>query len=885
MAFIEQVNSKANVKQFTTNDLPFAPQQPVINSYYAVSTAGQTSIASLGFSIDTVNNPDVFFLFVDGKKLRLGSTADYTFAAVAADGTSSSISLNQTLPAGLNIQAYKLGLKPEIQFQMDNRFTQLYANQTAGFQGFVSQTDNIIVATSSSGTPPSGQFYSSITGRASMVDLSQDLKPRFGIERSTVQAIQQVQNEFGPNGERIWSTPNDTFGQIRFVGQWVSSDDNNGPRPQSNGSNTTDFMEVTFYGTGLNLNLNTFSGFTAVYAVDGGSESSVPNLSTLNGILNGRDYATNTIVPIVSGLTLGIHTVKIRSTTAGNTLNPYGVEIINQNITPANVSVNPGTSYIAGQKLVSSSQLLQSYASPVTGTTGGRVLVYQNASGSIGTAFTATATSPSYYNSASHANEEVVRVYHWREFGAGRSDDFSTLTGSARITGFTLDDGTTTMTGTTNTVADLGGGSSQNGVFSNATNDYLTFTFVGTGVDLAYVSQATVASTYSIILDGTTIQSGITGLTQNKTLKIASGLPYGTHTVKLLCTTLSGAALQVWQWIVYQPKTPILPAGAVQLGTYNVMANYVASSTVTGDPGTGVSQGTLYKCNLREVLPTGTGWSIVQNASIRQGFFLETATSSDAFSYTFFGTGVELTGQYSSTQPTTTVQIDGSAYTGSATLSGSGGSWTPGTSTWVFGTTGGGLQISGLTLGLHTIKLTKANATDIIAMTGVHVVTPIHSVRSNLYANLQNTLTVGSNAISDDRKITPVKDALSATKAWAQAVGIISAPSVTSTTLVPLPDMSCTVKTSGGPLQISYAISFFSSVAGGSVDFGVYVDGVLVNTVSTQGAVASTNAAASTTFNVPVSAGTHKVDVYWRQYTSYTITGVGTTRNLTVRET
>src|SRR6185369_3776470 len=108
MPITQALNSKANVKRNTSNDLPFAPQQPVISSYYATSTASQTSIANLGFSIDQ-SMTGIFFLFVDGKKLNLGS--DYSFAQVDANNTSSAITLLQPLIVGLPTQTYKMGLK------------------------------------------------------------------------------------------------------------------------------------------------------------------------------------------------------------------------------------------------------------------------------------------------------------------------------------------------------------------------------------------------------------------------------------------------------------------------------------------------------------------------------------------------------------------------------------------------------------------------------------------------------------------------------------------------------------------------------------------------------------------------------------------------------
>lgn len=112
MSLTKALNSKSNVKQYSSADLPVVPRQPVINRYAVDSTAGQTVI-NLPFSVDAVNAPEVLLLSVDGKLLTIGSTNDYTFTSIDASGFSSQVTLTQSIAAGLNIQAIKLGLKKE----------------------------------------------------------------------------------------------------------------------------------------------------------------------------------------------------------------------------------------------------------------------------------------------------------------------------------------------------------------------------------------------------------------------------------------------------------------------------------------------------------------------------------------------------------------------------------------------------------------------------------------------------------------------------------------------------------------------------------------------------------------------------------------------------
>jgi hypothetical protein len=146
-------------------------------------------------------------------------------------------------------------------------------------------------------------------------------------------------------------------------------------------------------------------------------------------------------------------------------------------------------------------------------------------------------------------------------------------------------------------------------------------------------------------------------------------------------------------------------------------------------------------------------------------------------------------------------------------------------------------------------------------------------------------LPVGSCGISDNRKITPVKDSLPVIKAWTQAIGINGSPTTASTVMVPVPDMSCTIKTNGGPIEIAYTLNFTmaNATVGGGV--GIYVDGTPISNLNNNLSVglAGYYNASSNNFIVPVAAGTHKIDMYWSTNNgTYPVTGAD--RNLKVRE-
>ena len=86
--------------------------------------------------------------------------------------------------------------------------------------------------------------FTTISNRAQIPDLANDLACNMGSNRICTQQVYQLQNEFGPNGEPVWGVVNDTYGQIRGVGdiqQYVTTSGS------GIGANTAgSYFEVTF---------------------------------------------------------------------------------------------------------------------------------------------------------------------------------------------------------------------------------------------------------------------------------------------------------------------------------------------------------------------------------------------------------------------------------------------------------------------------------------------------------------------------------------------------------------------------------------------------------------------------------------------------------------
>jgi hypothetical protein len=759
---------------------------------------------------------------------------------------------------------------------------------TYGLQNFV-KTSYLTPVTSSPGV---GQFLSSVQGRASIPDITSDLKASFGVERIMTQSIIQLQDEFGANGEIAYGVLNDTNNQVRLVGTWNSipaAAYGQYIQNQST-SDTVSYVEIVFYGTGLNLlSINGSSG-NPMMSIDGGTETSLLGISGGSSVLGGRNYSGNIIIPVTNGLALGLHTIKIRAATCQFLV--HGFEVLNAMSASANLNVNRGVAYVSGQKYINTYADSVDYNKDSSGNgiltngKGGRIVRYLSASDTLGYAATACATSPSYLTNASHSAEEVARTFHLREFGAGRADDFSLLIAS-RAAYFTLDDGLTTLSSDLCVVQNT---NSRDCLIPTGANNFITLTFIGTGLDVITTSASSNVDGFNIYVDGGSSAGTILGTSSTvQQKKIVSGLPYGTHTVKFQRNQSTGNATGICSFIVYQPKKPTLPTtGCVELCDYNVMANFVGN--LTGGTNT-ISTGTLRRLVCREFIYVGT-WAITNDSGVVGGIFTYTATTSSYLEYTFFGTGFDFRMSTPTTSSTYTMTIDGTNPTGAGAT---GTSYYNGITSFNAGTGlitttagtvyGSGVNVTGLPLGRHTMRVTWTSGSN-LQCDALDVITPLHSYKSNLYGDLQNTLPVGNNSLMDTRKTSMIKEAYQ--KAWAQAIGINNSVSTSSSSPVPLADMSITVKTTGGPLAINFCGTFYNNAATGGTKTFIYVDGVAVGPFSMTDnpnvASAFIWMAQSNNVIVQVMAGVHKVDIYWSIITTGTSSSYDVNRILTVRE-
>jgi hypothetical protein len=590
-----------------------------------------------------------------------------------------------------------------------------------------------------------------ISNRALIRDDSQSLKPLMGIERVQIRTINLIEKEYGTSGERVFE-PGNKDNRFRFVGNWAQLYNATGSFVFSSSQN--DYIEATFYGTGLNLLAILNSGARDIrITIDGGVEGA--NIYTAGStVLDSRNYNTNQVLKAVSGLSLGWHTVKIRNASASVAMNFYGFEILNES---TQVKIAAGSAFSGSKKDYLSAVTASDYNTGVSGSRGARVVKYL-LNGAISQVVQEVNPTVQYLTSANHDNEEVVRVVHWREFGSNRADDFSTLGGSSSARAFTLEDGTTSLICSTATTETGFSGATDEEVFriGSVAGAHATITFVGTGLDIDFSNGFAGRSVVAIYVDGGASIGSISMGVDQKRVKIVSGLPYGTHTVRFE-ENASNNSPGFKNFVVYQPKKPTVPAGAVEITDYNVMATYSGSS-ISGTAAVDnnqVATGTLFKHSSREKFYSGSfSSSFATSASIGfytpGGGYASSSTVGNYVEYSFFGSGfvMHLAGSSGGTL-SMTVSIDGSLNaTGVARSNMSNGGGGTYSTTTTSPDAPCRVEFTGLSLGLHTVRITKTAGTGSMLLAGIFVITPIHSHDKGFFKT-------GSLSLQDSRVFKP----------------------------------------------------------------------------------------------------------------------------------
>lgn len=556
--------------------------------------------------------------------------------------------------------------------------------------------------------------------------VTRSMKAIAGIEYIHIMGIKPISNEFGPNGEAVFTSDNNSR-NIRFVGDWTTTSGTTGTSPIT--TTIGHYIEHTFWGTGINLLTRASGSFDFRASLDGGAEGANIFTTGYSAVLDARNYAPKARVTLYSGLSLGWHTVKIRNATAASQFHCFGFEILNER---TDLAVYQGSGMARGKTYITDSMLTSAFNIGISGIKGARVVKYIK-DGLLQTAVTEVAATAKYLANTDHTNEEAFRKINFREFGANRADDFSTLGASTTERAYTLDDESTTLVGGS-VWADVNGM-----IMGNIINGFTTLTFTGSGLDIITLTNGSPGDTIAVYVDGVYVGDLPPAVTLTKPLlvKVCSGLPYGSHSVKFRNTSdLSDRYVQ--DFIIYQPEKPAHDGFEVM--DFNVLADFVPN-TSAGTFATGItaSTGILRKMNVRGMTYVGTFTLGAINNNFPSGYAeASTQANGNYIEYTFWGKGYDhrffeqtaraaLVNVTLNGLPLTTANFP----TALTANTGNGVSMNLATGVLDMQATSsigfGGVSVYNLPLAKYTLRFTKGDAlATVLEASCIDIITPIH---------------------------------------------------------------------------------------------------------------------------------------------------------------
>jgi hypothetical protein len=197
---------------------------------------------------------------------------------------------------------------------------------------------------------------------------------------------------------------------------------------------------------------------------------------------------------------------------------------------------------------------------------------------------------------------------------------------------------------------------------------------------------------------------------------------------------------------------------------------------------------------------------------------------------------------------------------------------------------GAGLCISGLPLGLHTIKIVQAEsegASTRLTCSGFDIITPVHRQKSDRIP-YQGTIEVAGLTLSDTRPIGPDPVRKERRKSYSISSNNTSNTLSITSPGIPVKGLSAGIHTAQGAIRISHSITFGSNANPGELWVTILVDGAQVG--GPVGAAKGESGGSSTNSGmtiVPVSGGFHKVEIV-----AYVNSGIATmhTRSLIIEE-
>ena len=178
-------------------------------------------------------------------------------------------------------------------------------------------------------------YYTDIKGSKPISDPR--IGAHFGSQRHKFKSLQLLEQETATHGQSVFSIDGRKW--ARAVGDAHETIfDTNGNYIRFDGNQTTHFYEFVCYCSSLNMILECApSNRHAEVSINGGSETSFDTAETVqNSPLKSRFVDAGTLFSVVTGQTLGIHTIKIRAEDGSDRVQIYGIEPVVQDTSNVN---------------------------------------------------------------------------------------------------------------------------------------------------------------------------------------------------------------------------------------------------------------------------------------------------------------------------------------------------------------------------------------------------------------------------------------------------------------------------------------------------------------------------------------------------------------------
>ena len=192
--------------------------------------------------------------------------------------------------------------------------------------GSTSHSGNYGTPQTQTGGDGRSYYYTDIKGSKPIKDPR--IGGHFGSQRHKFKSIQLLDQETATHGINVYSADGREW--VRFVGNFTANYNSSGNFIAPESSSTTGFVEIVGYFSDANWLFYAEANRTIRYTIDGGTEDGTDHGgSNIETPLKTRYVDPSSVLNLSLGLTLGIHTLKLRDSGSSEPLF-YGIELIAQ---------------------------------------------------------------------------------------------------------------------------------------------------------------------------------------------------------------------------------------------------------------------------------------------------------------------------------------------------------------------------------------------------------------------------------------------------------------------------------------------------------------------------------------------------------------------------